>query len=180
MYLAKYKTDLSNPIIRKALTDRQEMHCAIQKMFGTDRKTSDVLYRINGDSIYISSSKTPEQVDGFQFIGGRDIHPTNERTYRFSIVTFPRKCVDHRKKLLPTEESRLDWVKQQGEKNGFEVITIMEIKKETICSQKKNFNVTAYRYDGELRITDTEKFNEVLLKGIGSMKAYGCGMLIVA
>jgi CRISPR system Cascade subunit CasE len=35
-------------------------------------------------------------------------------------------------------------------------------------------------YEGILEITDVELFKEVLTKGIGRGKAYGCGMLTIA
>ena len=179
MYLTKFKIDTSKSNIRKALADRQVMHSTIQKMFGTDRKTSNVLYRLNGNNIYVTADKRPNLIDGFDFMGSREIEAV-EGVHNFSIVTIPRKGKDNKKYILRTEEERLLWMHDQAEKKGFKILSIREMGREPINSRKKGFDVVAYRYDGLLRVTDSEKFENSRRVGIGTMKAYGCGMLVVA
>lgn len=179
MYFAKYRIDKSNPRIRRALADRQEMHAAVQRMFGTDRKTSNVLYRINGDALYLSAKAEPNNNDMFELMKARELGSTNG-THRFSIVVIPRKTENGKKTIIKTEIGRLAWLNRKAEENGFRIMSVTERGRESIVSRRKGFDIDAFRYDGILNITDVKKFERAMLIGIGSMKAYGCGMLIVA
>ena len=181
MYLAKYKINMFSSEARRAVADRQNLHSLIQKMFNTDRKTSDVLYALNGNALYISAGKKPEQVEGVTFEFGRDMPiADNGAMMHFSLTTLPRKTVNGHRMILRTEEERLEWLNRQAERNGFRIISVVEIGKEPICSRRKQFDVTAFKYRGTLMVTDAVAFENARLKGIGSMKAYGCGMLLVA
>ena len=179
MYLAKYELDMKEPQARRAVSDKQNLHSLVQTMFNTDRKTSDVLYRLNGRFLYMSSNKEPANIEGLRFINGRSVEEV-DGVRGFSIVTIPRKGVDRKKLSLKTEEQRIEWLRRQGRKNGFEILFVREMGFEMISSKKKGFNVVAHRYDGKLLITDKEKFAKARLEGIGPMRAYGCGMLLVA
>lgn len=181
MYLTKMRLNKQSADVRHAIADRQNFHAALQKMFNTDRKTSDVLYRINEDSVYISSNKmmNVNKVDGFEFIVGRELTAI-DGTHAFSIITIPNTTINGKKTTLRTTEERIQWLRRQGERCGFKIVSVQEKGKDYIKSSKKNFAVTAFNYCGVLEITDPKLFEKVRLEGIGPMKAYGCGMLVVA
>lgn len=182
MYITKINLDKTKPEVRRALADRQQLHRMIQKMFGTSRKDSDVLFRLAGNSLYVSSEKVPnaEAEDGFTLCLERELPPAQEGSvHRFSLVAQPRKVVNAKKIIIKSEEERLAWLKRKASENGFEICSIREEGREPIVSRMKGFDVDAYNYSGVIRITDEEAFERVQRNGIGPMKAYGCGFLMI-
>jgi CRISPR system Cascade subunit CasE len=87
-----------------------------------------------------------------------------------------------------------NWLISRSEKSGFKLLTIkdpktLEEKKSvevkniqwsTVRKQgNKEFSFKTADYEGLLEITDKERFTEVLKKGLGREKAYGCGLFTV-
>lgn len=79
------------------------------------------------------------------------------------------------------------WLIDRCERNGFlvkeEEFTILESKWKRFhkgAERNKTVTLLAVTYEGVLRITDVEKFQKVLLEGLGRGKAYGMGMLTIA
>lgn len=79
------------------------------------------------------------------------------------------------------------WLIDRCERNGFlvkeEGFTILESKWQRFhkgAERKKPVVLLAVTYEGILKVTDAEKFQRVLLEGIGRGKAFGMGMLTIA
>jgi CRISPR system Cascade subunit CasE len=105
-----------------------------------------------------------------------------------------------RRVKLTLEKDQINWLRRKGEEGGFQLIEVrtappapeeptmpnvlaMPAQKEVgHRSGKDGDRVTfgAVLFDGELRVTDSEKFRRTLEAGIGSGKAYGFGLLSVA
>lgn len=75
--------------------------------------------------------------------------------------------------------SRHEWMHRKGQLHGFEVLTIhCHAEQERIQAGTRMFNVDATFFTGVLKVTDIEKFNAVLVSGIGSTaKAFGFGFI---
>ena len=75
--------------------------------------------------------------------------------------------------------SRHEWLKRKGELHGFEVLTVhCRAEQERINAGIRVFTVDATSFTGVLKVTDLEKFNAVLISGIGSTaKAFGFGFI---
>ena len=75
--------------------------------------------------------------------------------------------------------SRHEWLRRKGQQHGFEVLTVhCHAKQERINAGTRIFNVDATSFTGVLKVTDLEKFNAVLISGIGSTaKAFGFGFI---
>lgn len=75
--------------------------------------------------------------------------------------------------------SRHAWLDRQGQRHGFEVITVHC----TACMARiektgRAFTIDQTDYTGVLKVLDLEQFNAALQKGVGSTgKAFGMGML---
>ncbi len=78
-----------------------------------------------------------------------------------------------------------EWMNRQGERNGFDLIDFQvtqhdwhEFKK---TSKAGTFNVAfpSLDLDGTLAVTSPEDFKKMLFNGIGSAKAFGCGLMLV-
>lgn len=93
---------------------------------------------------------------------------------------------------LRADEDRIAWLKRKGESSGFRLadVSVREIENAVAVGQGKiNFSKSrnspeltfgSVVFDGILQVTDAERFRETLVKGIGSGKAYGFGLLSVA
>jgi len=76
------------------------------------------------------------------------------------------------------------WMKRKAEQSGFEV----EVDKlRTIPHGPERFQKkgqagthTAVEFQGVLTVTDAAKFHNTFTRGIGSAKAFGFGLLVIA
>lgn len=108
-----------------------------------------------------------------------------------------------RREAVLTEEKQLAWLERKGEMGGFELLQVRAspgigagpqravpaaetIEDEKLTGKhaakegKKTMTFGSVRFDGELRVTDADRFRQTLVEGIGSGKAYGFGLLSVA
>lgn len=85
-----------------------------------------------------------------------------------------------------------NWLKKQSERLGFELAVdddgLSKVQNSSYLwhglpekakqkGDKSGFS--AVDFSGELKITDTEKFEQALFQGIGRAKAFGCGLLMI-
>ena len=186
MKFMHYKINLSDPSSRRALVDIQDFHRNVQRLFGTSRAESQVLYRIHGSNLYISANKEPvEEISGLSLINTKDIkmYKSND-IHRFNILTQPYKKQGSKRIPLTEEFERLDWLNSQAQKHGFSILTVRENGFETFNSSIKSkenndFSIKAFCYDGLIKVEDEKLFNDAIASGIGASKAYGLGMLLV-
>ncbi len=88
-----------------------------------------------------------------------------------------------KRSYYPTADwsTRHDWLRRQGERHGFEVLTVhctADFSKIEKTGQR--FTVDRTDFTGVLKVRDTEKFSAALRDGIsGCGKAFGFGMLLI-
>ena len=78
--------------------------------------------------------------------------------------------------------SRHAWLRKQGQRNGFEPLTMnCHASQATIDDGKgRTFTVDQTDFVGVLRVTDSEQFRNAVTNGVGSTaKAFGFGMLVI-
>jgi CRISPR system Cascade subunit CasE len=91
------------------------------------------------------------------------------------------------------EEEQLDWLRRKGEQHGFRLLAARVNPNVVNARANPEGKVIGWRersqppmkfgsalFEGELEITDAEKFRQTLADGIGSGKAYGFGLLSIA
>lgn len=92
---------------------------------------------------------------------------------------------------LRSEEDRIAWLKRKAEASGFRLLSVEinpNVPNLQTATEAKTFgkhekgrlSFGAAIFNGELEITDAEKFKQALADGIGSGKAYGFGLLSIA
>jgi len=96
---------------------------------------------------------------------------------------------------LRGDEARLAWLSRKAAQHGFELINVRiatGVPNTVAHSHRKIVGMRAHMsgrnavtlatslFEGELRITDAERFRKALFGGIGPARAYGCGLLSVA
>jgi len=87
------------------------------------------------------------------------------------------------------DERCIEWLARKGSNHGFEIVgngqgqpNVMLRRELLRRGRRGNAPITfeGVRFDGVLRIVDTEKFRLAVVNGIGSGKAYGFGLLSFA
>jgi CRISPR system Cascade subunit CasE len=86
---------------------------------------------------------------------------------------------------LLREEDQLRWLRKKAAENGFTVETCRVIPEGIIYDEKGQADKSklrhyAVRFEGVLRVTDTDVFNNTLTSGIGPAKGFGFGLLSIA
>lgn len=125
----------------------------------------------------------------------------NETELMFRIRANPTKCVSAKntdfakfagKRVeLRTTEDQIEWLKRKSEQHGFRLNAVKvnsEVENVSITPNGKVFGIhskgnltfNSVIFDGNLIITDSAKFKETLIHGIGQGKAYGFGLLSIA
>lgn len=201
MILSLLTPDISSPSVRQAFQNCQDMHRCIMKAFDHGREEAKVLYRVlrteKSIQIYVQSAEEPQwdriSQYGFRCDKLKDISQLPEsfhtgQNLRFMLLACPTKKVDSegknsRRVIIRGEEAQLDWLKRQGEKNGFMLLEAhLSGKSEQVSGKRATgeFHLSGIPFEGVLQIQNPEAFRYGFENGIGSEKAYGFGMLMVA
>lgn len=82
---------------------------------------------------------------------------------------------------------KVEWLNRKGEQSGFQVLNMEfdkgeneKVTKKQDGSHNHELNLLQVHFTGILRVTDAEAFKRAYAQGIGSGKAFGCGMLLLA
>lgn len=113
-----------------------------------------------------------------------------ESVLRFKITLNPVcsiKSDSHdakRGKVVPhvTIEQQKKFLVDRSIKNGFELLSFNIIERGYVRFKKpskKDIMLSKAIYEGVLKITDIDKFRNVLVNGLGKKKAYGFGLMTV-
>ena len=202
MYLTKIELDIRHRGIQRALGDCQQLHRLVMGLFGTDRKSAEVLYRLRlhrgGPAIYLYSQLPilPDRlVPGMAFGGERELSGwlagmENGQIWRFDLLALPSKKTpredgrNSQRRILRTKEERLRWLERKGAQSGFHLLSCLELDGSQRSGRHPDerggrMYVDSSHYQGQLRIEDVQAFRAAVQKGIGPGKAYGLGMLLL-
>ncbi len=118
-----------------------------------------------------------------------DIIQDNERFRYIALNRMPNETLLDTAIKAATDKALESWLNQRGERKGFALI-----RRRT--SPGIDFRVCSYHFnglrqkgptagyssvdiEGSLEVTDPSEFREVLLRGLGKAKAFGCGLMLV-
>lgn len=78
----------------------------------------------------------------------------------------------------------IKWLVRKGEQHGFsvkqfEVIIDNDCEYPVKPPGKQAFTLRTLDFEGRLKIVDTDRLKKALFEGIGSAKAFGCGLMLV-
>jgi len=78
----------------------------------------------------------------------------------------------------------MKWLARKGEQHGFSVkqfdVKIDNYQEYSVKPQgKPSFTLRTLDFEGKLRIVQADRFKTGLFEGIGSAKAFGCGLMLV-
>lgn len=194
MYLSMVKLDFRCVNVARSLWNEQDMHRNVLALFDSNREDGHILYRyipsvdIDRSVLCVQSDMPPKSVDGLNVVSSVNVDERNAKLHvgvcvRFDVLLRPMWGHKGKHSVIRTQDERLEWVKNQGVKNGFEIEKINEIsgirKSMKHDTHSQTIGVNGYRYAGILRVIDVDKFMHVYTCGLGRGKAYGYGMLML-
>lgn len=191
---------------RQRLRDSYDWHQAVWKAFpGRDGDAREFLTRLDqrqdGFRLLIVSPEPPVRPDWCP------PHPESWKTkpipaayftrsrYTFQLCANPTKKVSRelpngtftkngRRVPLRSREELVEWIKRKGDQGGFTVdeTTLRTFPRGREYFEKKGqFGLhSAVEFAGVLTVTDPTMFHRTFTLGIGSAKAFGFGLLVIA
>jgi CRISPR system Cascade subunit CasE len=80
-------------------------------------------------------------------------------------------------------ETCVEWLKDRGEKNGFDILSARAdgYRQSQFVKRKEGLRIrySTVDFTGVLRVRDEKIFKSVLLEGLGPEKGFGCGLMLV-
>jgi CRISPR system Cascade subunit CasE len=190
--------------LNRGLRDVYDWHQAVWKAFlGRDGQDRDFLTRLDerdeGFRLLIVSPEVPTRPDWCP-VDAWKTKPIPEtyfgkHRYAFQLLANPTRKVtklgadgkptkNGKRIALSTREEYVGWMQRKGEQGGFvvEADTLRTIQQGREYFQKKETRGlhSAVEFQGVLTVTDPAKFHESFSRGIGSAKAFGFGLLVIA
>lgn len=203
VYLTRIEID---PYSREAaglLGNAYTMHQALCDLTDASRSESKMLHRIvrmpDRTSVYVYTEDPIEPSStrrGFRVGAARDMQPMLDKLrpgqmLAFDLVAVPCKKAkpddpavkNSRRVVLREPEERMNWLRRQLERNGFELVAALEKAPVDMSARKRGtkagFRLRGYHYAGRVRVVDPRLAQRALAEGIGSERAFGYGMLLV-
>lgn len=173
---------------RRELFDRNMMHKFVLRFFEGGRAKNDVLFQvIEEEDVYvvIQSNKKPEDLKNIDVKRIEKIDEGIASVQTGDVLQFTGElaCMKKRKgkEIRPSGiNERLTWTAEKAEENGFKIISFYSAERSYAkMMRKKEVFIPSSIYRGLLQVTDAEKFRNALKNGVGTYKAFGCGMLTV-
>lgn len=202
-YLTQAKID-HETVAKRDLRNTYDWHQAVWKAFpGRDGQPRDFLTRLDeradGFQLLIVSPEIPTRPDWcpVECWKSKPIPESyfTKRRYAFQLCANPTKKITKLKpdgsptkngKRVPlrTREELVAWMRRKGEQGGFvaEEATLRTIPRGREYFQKsgQDGHHSAVEFQGVLTVTDPTKFHETFTRGLGSAKAFGFGLLVIA
>ncbi|NLN84436.1 MAG: type I-E CRISPR-associated protein Cas6/Cse3/CasE [Firmicutes bacterium] len=208
MYLSQILLDPANRRVQSELSNRYELHRTLTAQFPTNQRSDiSLLYRLEMpdrqmyqpitllvqtalEPDWSELAKTALLIDSPRVKTFNPDLPAGARFY-FRLVANPTMRTKHadgksRRVGLLGAEAQKEWFQRKAQQGGF-IVESLEIQNLGMLeSIKKKNNLTyqithsAVQFEGILRVTDQQKFKTTLVKGIGSAKAFGFGLLSLA
>ena len=204
-YLTQVILDFAT-VAKLRLRDTYEWHEAVWKAFpGQDGRERDYLTRLDrrpaGFRLLIASLTEPVRPDWCpsdpecwktkRIPEGYLTH----RRYAFQLCANPTRKVavqisdgsfkkNGRRVPLGTREELVAWINRKGEQGGFSVgeDTLRAFSRGREYFEKNGVRGlhSAVEFQGVLTVADPQRFHETFTRGVGSAKAFGFGLLVIA
>ncbi|MDH0609866.1 type I-E CRISPR-associated protein Cas6/Cse3/CasE [Stutzerimonas stutzeri] len=184
------------------ITDPYSLHRVVYSLYedvrGAEAKAasqaSGILYAdqggdFHGRKILLLANRAPaQQIDGqYGQVQSKPIGAgfLDHAQYRFKVIVNPTRRDSASRKLLPVKgrEAVADWFCQRaGQSWGFAVdrehlqVDRLEVLQFN-AQQQQPVTLGQAHVQGQLRVTDRERFQASFSRGIGRGRAFGCGLL---
>lgn len=199
MFLSQLLISLRYRQARRDLADRYELHRTLLCAFPADMPADErVLYRVEQAgrlpyvAVLVQSQTLPdwakaEQLSDprylFKLPAVRAVEPRVSAGLRmpFRLQANPTVKRDGKRHALYADDELTRWLQRKGEAHGFAVdpLNTRSVKLGRQHGKRRRQTWHLVQFDGVLQVTQPESFVAGLHSGIGSAKAFGCGLLSV-
>ena len=199
MFLSQLLINLRHRPARRDLSDRYELHrtllCAFSEQLPPQER---VLYRVEQAqrqpyvTVLVQSQELPdwekaERLSDPRYLCKlpevRAVEPQVSAGLRlpFRLQANPTVKRDGKRHAIYAEDELARWLQRKGEAHGFSVnpLDVRSVKLGKQHGKKREQTWHLVQFDGVLQVTATDTFVAGLRGGIGSAKAFGCGLLSV-
>lgn len=210
MYLSRLILNPRSRQVQRDLADPYQLHRTVMSGFPEDLPPEErVLHRLDDDQrsqrlvLLVQSQGRPDwsgladdyllPPDPYDPVGQnpalKAFLPQLRRgqTLQFRLVANPTKRLgksygdDAGKRVgLYDNEEQLAWLERKGKQGGFRLLSVLPSQEQVAEGRKQPIKLFTVRFDGLLQVVEPEKFVDTLAQGIGSGKAFGCGLLSIA
>ncbi len=199
MFLSQLLINLRHRQARRDLSDRYELHRTLLCAFPEDMPAGErVLYRVEQTrrqpyvTVLVQSQTLPDW-DQAERLGAprylckppevRDVEPRVSKGLRlpFRLQANPTVKRGGKRHAIYADDELARWLQRKGEAHGF-AIDPLNIRSANLGKQHGKKRAQTWhlvQFDGALEVTEPVSFAAGLRNGIGSAKAFGCGLLSV-
>ena len=164
-------------------SDDYQAHVAVEDLFHGQGER--ILFRRAGGKLRVLTSSAPKGASDCILESREVTVPAADSFVPFRILFNPTKSVkgatSGRKHGLETVEEAEAWLRRKLEAGGCSVMQVLVDFEGVHYLEKTNGTpvppITSYSATGVLCVLDADKLTELLLKGVGSAKFAGWGML---
>lgn len=210
MHLSRLILNPRSRAVQRDLADLYDLHCTVMRGFPDNLPDSErVLYRLDEDqrtarlSLLVQSQMQPDwsalpsgyllPPDPFGPVGENPaVKPFAPQVKQGQFLHFrlranPTKRLgkssgkDAGKRVgLYRPEEQFSWLARKAETGGFALLSAQPSADTVEKGRKQPIRLLAVLFDGTLQVVDPERFQTTLAQGVGSGKAFGCGLLSIA
>jgi len=208
VYLSKILLDPASRQVQKEISNRYELHRTLTAQFPQEsRENIGLLYRIEMPDRQVYQPirlliQTQLEPNWKKFVDRKlltdraqvkefNLNFTEKTSYYFRLLgnpTMRKKQPDGSGKrvgLYKIEEQE-NWLSRKAEQGGFRVLAVKLTDLGLIESIKQknsriyNIKHLGIQFDGILSVKNPKNFEKTIIKGVGSAKAFGFGLLSLA
>ena len=199
MFLSQLLINLRHRQARRDLADRYELHRTLLCAFPEDLPADErVLYRVEQGprqayvAVLVQSQSMPDWAKAQRLSDPRylcklpetrAVAPQVSAGMRlpFRLQANPTVKRDGKRHAIVAEDELTRWLQRKGDMHGFalDLARLRNAKLGKHHGKRRKQTWHLVQFDGLLQVTQPESFLAGLRSGIGSAKAFGCGLLSV-
>jgi hypothetical protein len=123
----------------------------------------------------------------FPFLGERrhraiDTQKPEESHFCFNLLAYSRSYPKPGQPWIPKKpEQYLDWISKASSEHGFETVDLEIIKQYNYYIRTSSMPIYLQPVElvGIIKVVNASSFQKTISSGIGRMKAYGCGLMLI-
>ncbi len=200
MFLSQLNLDRMNRHAMRLVADVYSLHQGVMSGFMEYPGNFRVLFRVEPEvrdrilRVLVQSPVRPSwekfggDCRGFLEARVKEFHPALPAggLFQFRLRANPTVTRNGKRLGLVRDDVLQDWLRRKEEKTGIRFRSVVAVDegylsgtKRTEASQFK-VNIKTVRFEGVLQVADPELVRGTICSGIGSGKAFGCGLLSLA
>jgi CRISPR system Cascade subunit CasE len=199
MFLSQLLVNRRHRPAQRDLSDRYEMHRSLLAGFPAELPPEErVLFRVERAqrqayaAIIVQSQTMPDwaaanRLSDPRYLSNvpamRDVEPRFSEGQRlpFRLQANPTVKRDGKRHAIVAEDELTRWLQRKGEAHGFlaDALDVRSAKLGRLHGKGRKQTWHIVQFDGFLQVSDLLLFVSALRKGVGSAKAFGCGLLSV-